>query len=183
MISGIQANTSLSAMTSTADVEHTSRHARMEKTMQPVADLLGMSASDLQQALQSGSTLADLAAKKGVSRSDLIAAITKGLEANKPEGAAAVEGTFNISQIANDIADGKGPRGPRGAEGAPPVGPPPGAARGFEELANKLGLSTDELRSKLQGGAHIKDIAAAQGVSSNDLLDTILTGIEHDSRL
>jgi hypothetical protein len=95
-------------------------HTRMEQSIAPVANLLGMSTSDLMNAVrQSGGSLADYAASKGVSRSDLIAAIKQGLQNNAPAGVQLSD--TQLTNLANRIANHK--------PGAHQHGPRPGRLR------------------------------------------------------
>jgi hypothetical protein len=81
--------------------------------MADVAKLLNMSSSDLRDALKSGSSLSDVAAKQGVSRDDLLKQIETDLK-NRPAGpgdtsaAAATSGAPDIAAVAAKIADTKG---------------------------------------------------------------------------
>ena len=99
-----------------AQVEpHHHRHHKPPE-MTNTAELLGMSTDDLEQARKSGQSLSDLAASKGVSKDDLVASITKDLQANEPGGAPQISDA-QLTQMATNIADGKRPQGPRPATG------------------------------------------------------------------
>lgn len=119
--------------------------------MTHTADLLGMSADELRDAQKSGATLTDLAAQNGVSKDDLVTSIASDLEANKPDGAPELSDD-QLTEMATNIADGKRPHGP----------PPPRAQQSgdraqvnLESLADKLGMSTDELLEQLTSGASV----------------------------
>ena len=57
-----------------------------------------------------------------------------------------------------------------------------GMRAGFgQEVADVLGLTTDELRTRLQGGESLADIAEAEGVDVQAVVDAIVA--EHDERL
>ena len=95
-------------------------HVERAELLAPVAGLLKLSEDQLRTKLRSGDTLAQIAKAQGVSRADLIAAITKALKAADTDLTDA-----RAAAIAGRIADGKGPRG--GRRGGPPFGgPPPG---------------------------------------------------------
>jgi hypothetical protein len=81
-----------------------------------VSSLLDMSADDTASAVRSGTSLTDLAASKGVSQEDLIAA----LKAGAPEE---LQGTAQLDSIVTDIATRTGSS--VGPGGPPPPGPPP----------------------------------------------------------
>jgi hypothetical protein len=128
--------------------------------MDATAGLLGMSSDELQQAQRSGTTLTELASQKGVSKDDLVASITKDLQANKPEGAAELDAT-QLTQMATNIADGVRPQGgPGGHGGHHHHGGQAGgdrAAQNLSALASALGTDTDTLLSKLQSGGDLTD--------------------------
>jgi hypothetical protein len=75
-------------------------------SLDATAKLLGMSTDELDQARASGTTLADLAAGKGVSKDALVASIAADLKANLPQGAAAPSDA-RLTQLATGIAEGK----------------------------------------------------------------------------
>ena len=92
---------------------------RMQQSMEPVAKALGTTTDALQQDLQSGKSLNDLASAKGVSQKDLLAAIEQGLQNNAPEGAPALSST-QLANLAARIASHQGRGGPGGVAGPPP---------------------------------------------------------------
>ena len=77
---------------------------RMQQGLAPVAKLFGMSTQQLMSAVQeSGGSLADYAASKGISSDSLLAAIKQGLQANAPDGAQLSDD--QLTNIANRIAN------------------------------------------------------------------------------
>ncbi|MEV8508321.1 hypothetical protein AB0368_26360 [Actinoplanes sp. NPDC051475] len=64
--------------------------------------------------------------------------------------------------------------------------PPPPAGRGERQnpmaaVAEKLGLSADDLKSQLKDGKSLEDVATAQGVSHDDLITAIKAGMPSDA--
>lgn len=58
--------------------------------------------------------------------------------------------------------------------------PPPKGANGRDPMAavaDKLGLSSEDLKSQLKDGKSLDDIATAQGVSHDDLITAIKSGM------
>lgn len=158
--------------------------------MQPVADLLGVSTTDLKSSLDSGQTLDQLAAAKGVSHDDLIAAIKAGLQDSTPQGvgsttaASGTTATFDLDALAEDIASGVRPQGPQG----PPPGPPPTGRNNNDQdalsaVSDLLDMTTDELVTSLTSGTSLRDLASAKGVSSDQLLDALSEGMVVDTRM
>ena len=80
--------------------------------MTDTAKLFGISTSQLDQDLQSGTTLSSLASQDGVSSSSPTSAIESDLQANAPQGAPAPSGD-QLQQMATNIANGRRPRAAR----------------------------------------------------------------------
>ena len=140
------------------------------------AALLGLSTSDLSDALRSGTTLAQLAQQKGVSSSDLLSSVEKDLQANAPAGAPTPT-SDQLQQFATDLINGTRHQhhhhqgfgaGGQGGAAASPLGAP-----SLANTASLLGLSSDDLSSALQSGATLGDLAQEKGVSSTDLLSSV----------
>jgi hypothetical protein len=119
----------------------------MQKAMEGTAKLLGLSTDDLQTQLKSGKTLDDLASDRDVSHDDLVASIEHGMKAAAPQGVQAPAG-IDPSQMAEDIAAGKGPGGP------PPgfCGAGGGQDDKLSTLASALATDVTSLLAQLQSG-------------------------------
>ena len=144
----------------------------MRQVMSGAASLLGLSDAELKSALHSGKTLGDLADAKGVSRDDLLKAVTAGVEqVGAPPGADGVD----AATIAQNIIDGKGPGG------GPPPGPPPSRGDGrdvqsrVDALTSALGMDQDDLFTALASGTSLSELSSQRGLSS-DRLRALLTG-------
>ena len=150
----------------------------MKQVMSGAASLLGMNDSELRKALQGGSTLGQLADAKGIAKDDLKAAVQKGLEqAGPPPGAE----TTDLSAIAQDIIDGKGPAGgppghrPHGKGGADDMG------SRLEHLTTALGMDQTAFFDALKSGATLKDIASQRGMSAMSLNSLLLGPVSVDT--
>src|SRR5438552_3714862 len=140
-----------------------------------VASYLGLTADDRLAQLKSGKTLAQIAATQGKSVSgleDVMYADAKThLDQAVADGklTAAQEQTMlaDLKSHLDDIVNSTGPAagGPRLVVGGPPFG---------AAAASYLGLSTDELRTQLQSGKSLAQIAAAQDKSVAGLEAAIL---------
>ena len=148
-------------------VSGTAHHGRFEKTLDAVADTLGMSSDDLKKALASGQSMTDIAKAKGVSKDDLVSTIASTLPTTARDGS-----TIDPTQMATRIADSTRP--------APP--PPPSSSgsaagsdsdlgKGIETLANALGVSSDDLLQRLTDGSGISDLLQANPDVSSQLSD------------
>lgn len=134
------------------------------------AQLLGMSANDLQMAMQSGTTLSQLAQQNGISQKDLISAISSDLQANAPAGAPQLSQS-QLTQMATNIAQGKHPHHHHhGFDSNGNNGSSTNGAAGFEALASALGMQGNDLLSALESGSSLSDIATQQGTSLQSVL-------------
>jgi hypothetical protein len=95
-------------------VNQTDFRTRMEQSMAPVAQLFGMTSDQLMSAVKaSGKSLADYASSKGISSSDLTAAIKQGLQSNAPSGVQLSDSQLtNLAQRIENHKPGDGPQGP-----------------------------------------------------------------------
>lgn len=156
------------------------------------ATALGMTTDELLTELRSGKTIAAVAEAKGVA----LGTVTKALvDAEKQEIADAVTAgrltqaqadqlLANVEQHATDIVNGTVPRpmdgmGP-GADCSGGTGPGPmglGRDTGDElaAAATALGLTTTELQTKLQAGSSLAEIATAEKVAVQTVIDALVT--------
>lgn len=112
----------------TGAVDRSAMRQRMDKVYNAVADKLGISADDLKTQLQSGKSLTEVAADKGMSKDDLLATIKEAIGTDTPPGT-------SVDDLATRIADRKGHH--HGHHGPPPVAP--------ADTTPKPGASTNEL--------------------------------------
>jgi hypothetical protein len=78
--------------------------------MTNTAKLFDISSSQLDQDVQSGTTLSSLASQDGVSSSSLVSAIESDLQANAPQGAQQLSSS-QLQGMATNIANGTAPAG------------------------------------------------------------------------
>lgn len=137
-----------------------------------VADLLGMSTDDLTAALRSGSSMSELADQRGISRDDLLAAINQGLQSSA-NGAAS--GGADTSTLAARIADRKGGGHHHHHSGGGSAASGSGIQQSVSDLAASLGISTDQLVQALQTG-----LAGTSGTSGYGVSSSLLQGLQFD---
>jgi len=155
---------------------------RMQQAMAPVAQLFGTTPDQLMQAVQeSGGTLADYAASKGISQTDLTAAIKQGLQSNAPNGTQLSD--TQLTNIADRIENHK-PHGHH-HHSAPPADPT--AASGATGDASAIKTDLEKLMADLKAagatGATDPTVAtnnstvptATNSASTNALLDLLST--------
>ncbi|MGZ4199788.1 MAG: hypothetical protein ACXVP1_06330, partial [Thermoleophilia bacterium] len=138
------------------------------------ATYLGLSESDLRTKLQAGDSLADVAKAQSKDVAGLQDAIVAAQKADLDKAVAAKKLTqsqaddilanlkSHIDNVANGTLRFRGPDGfgPRGGPGL--AGPHFGAGKQLAAAAQYLGLDESALRTKLENGQSLADIAKAQ---------------------
>lgn len=131
------------------------------------AEALGMSEDELRAALADGSSIAQVAEAQGVDVQTVIDALVAHaterldeLEASLPE---------RMSDLVNREGWGDGPG----------LGGPGGPGRhllgeGLDAAAEALGMTSDELRSALQDGSTLAEVAEASGVDVQTVIDALV---------
>lgn len=128
-----------------AAIDPDALRTRMQQSMAPVAKLFNMTPDQLKTALQqSGGTLASLAQAKGVSSSDLLAAIKQGVQSSAPNGAQLSD--TQLTNISNRIANHKHGQHHRGGR-ADASADPAAAATGASTMKTDLEKLIADLRA------------------------------------
>ncbi|MGA2928697.1 MAG: hypothetical protein ABSG43_22455 [Solirubrobacteraceae bacterium] len=136
--------------------------------MTNTARLLGVSASQLGEDLQSGATFSSLASQKGVSSGSLMRSIESDLQADAPQGVSALS-VSQLTRIATSIANGIPPadagRRPGGVSFSGGGGSSSGAAvqaqNNFSSLASTLGIDPGALLAQLTSGQDLSSLLSA----------------------
>ncbi|GAA4622932.1 hypothetical protein [Cellulomonas oligotrophica] len=150
------------------------------KHVEAAAEALGMSTDEVVEALEDGSSLADLAQEQGVAREDLVNALV----AAAPEDLRALDG---IEQMTEQLVD---------AEGLPgPAGPPPAGSSGvwgasltssqedaLASVADLVGVDASTLVDQLRSGTTLADLLSDAGVSLDDLAGALEDGFLIDTQ-
>ncbi|UKS26440.1 hypothetical protein LOZ80_33810 [Paenibacillus sp. HWE-109] len=150
------------------------------------ATILGVEQSVVQDAVKSGKTLAAFAVEKGLTEADyvakLVAAETTSINAEVTAGKLTQEQADKklsglsdrlTKQVESTRPEGgqEGRRGPGGHGG-------PGGFFGNPELVTSiLGITQDELRTELEAGKSLVDVATSKGISEDDLISKIKDGL------
>ncbi|MBD0382404.1 hypothetical protein [Paenibacillus sedimenti] len=156
------------------------------KLAEHAAAALGVEQSAVEEALKAGKTLSAFAQEKGVSEADLVqklvAAQTTAINAEVTAGKLTQE-------QADKMLSGLSDRVTKQVQSTGPVGGFDGGRRGGhggpggmrfgnpEVLTTILGITQDELRTQLQEGKSIAEIAAAKGISEDELINKIKDGM------
>jgi hypothetical protein len=140
-----------------------------------IADYLGLTQAELRTQLQSGKTLADVAKAQGKTvtgledaivadaQTHLDADVTAGKLTSAQAAAMLADLKSHVDDIVNNV--GPGPGGPGGGHGGP-----------FDQSAvtDYLGLTAAQLRTQLEAGKSLADVAKAQGKTVAGLEDAIV---------
>ena len=149
-----------------------------------VAGFLGISATDLQTALKSGQTLAQVAQAHGKSATDLKTfltnqlktrldqAVSSGKMTSQQETTALNNASSRFDKLINSNFQQVGGPGRPGMRG-----------RGFgvpylSTVAQTLGMQPADVRTELQSGKTLAQIAQEHGKTSNDLENAILASVK-----
>lgn len=104
----------------------------------------------------------------------MISSVTSGSTGVDPTLLAAFRSARAATSETRSGSDTDRARGPHGGPQGPPPGPPPEA---IDSAAEALGMSTDDVRSALEQGSTLADLAEQQGVSRDDLLAAVTEGL------
>lgn len=182
MTNTIGSSGSISSLIGTTAANATA--SREKGPFDAVSDVLGMSADEIASAVQSGSSLMDLAEQQGVSSDDLLDALEEGAPSDLKDRSDIRD---IVSKIANDKGGPHGPGGPGGPGGPPPGPPPSGVLSGnltddqsstLDALSDLLDVDEDELTETIQDGG-LADLLEEKGVDITELakaLETSLSG-------
>lgn len=136
------------------------------------AKALGVTADELRTELKAGKSLADVAKAEGVDKQKVIDALVAAAETRLDEAKAALP--ERIAGIVDGTITGGGPggmgdHGGRGGRGGP------GGGRHLTAAAEVLGMTEDALRTELQAGKSLADVAKAKGVDKQKVIDALVT--------
>ncbi len=140
-----------------------------------VAELIGIEVEDLRTQLREGASLADVATANGVETQTVIDFIvgerTERIETKVAEGDLTREEADEKLEGLEDgvtlrVEEGRqeGDRGPRSNRRA-----------AFSGVAEVIGVDAETLRTELAGGATVADVATANGVEVEAVVDVIVT--------
>ncbi|CAN5409954.1 hypothetical protein BH10ACT1_BH10ACT1_18800 [soil metagenome] len=129
------------------------------------AKALGVTEEELRSQLQDGKSLADVAKAEGVDKQKLIDALVTAGEKRLAEAKAALPD--RVAELVDGTFPAPGPGGGRG-------GPGKGRGQDLAVAAKTLGVTEDELRTQLQDGKSLADVAKAEGVDEQKLIDALV---------
>ena len=163
---------------------HGGRHGA---SLETAATAIGITAEELRTELEAGKSIADVATAKGVSVEKVVDALVAEVKAHLDEEVASgehtqaeadaklAEATTRITEMVQ--TDGlPAPKG--GGEGHGPGGHGMKGGKGLDAAATAIGITAEELRTELQAGKSIADVATAKGVS----VDTVIAAMVADMK-
>lgn len=145
--------------------DHPHRGVRMAEKLSIAAEALGVSEADLRTALEGGKTIAQVAQEQGVDVNTVIDALVADAQTNLRDRITAM---VNGERPAGGGQQGRGGRGGPGGRGGRAFAPDPQA------VADALGMTNDEVTAALQSGQTLAQIAAAQNVDVQDVIDAMV---------
>lgn len=168
---------------------HRMMHRAQGHLTEVLTETLGLSGSEIRESLADGKSLADIAADQGVALEDLKAAILDSAQERLDQAvldgkidqeradAVAARMAEGIDEHLNRTFDGerRGPFGHRhGANGQGMND----RGENVAELAEFLGLTTEEIREAREDGQTMAEIAAEQGISEEALVDFLVGQVQ-----
>lgn len=153
-----------------------------------LAGLIGITADQLREEQEAGKTVADIAEAHGVTRDALKTKLVAWLDEHKPAAPAdntdttaadsKKQSAWDSSAIADRILDnGPGPAGGHGREFGGSHGGF-GFAYDSAAVAKVLGVTEDELKTALESGKSIADVAADKGVAVDTIEQAIVNALK-----
>lgn len=157
--SGAQETTTSTA--AAADDEARPHGGPRREHLEAAATALGMTVDELRTALVAGQTIAEIATVQGVDVDTVIDAMVADASDELRE---------RITAFVNGEAPLGGPGG--GHHGGP------GSGARLDAVATALGMTEDELKAALQEGQSIAEIATAEGVDLQTVIDALVADAE-----
>jgi lambda repressor-like predicted transcriptional regulator len=186
-VTGVSGLSSLYALQKSSSIDTTQRASRSDGPAGPppaggsgktpghievAAEALGLSTDDVVEALEGGSSLAELAEQQGVSRDDLVAALVAGAPSE-------IAASGDVEEMVGNLVDQVGMGGPGGGR------PPQGSTGVLGEtltsdqqttldlLTSLLDTSSSSLVSSLRSGTSLASLLSGAGVSYDALAGAV----------
>jgi hypothetical protein len=168
---GVPGSSGAQETTTTADPvpadDEAVHHVRGGPQLDAAAEALGMTTDELQAELESGKTIADVAGERSVDLDTVIDAIVADV-------------TADVREHVTDMVNGELPEPSFGHGRGPGMGRGPGHGfgiafrAGLDTAAEAIGISEDDLRTALEGGQSVAQVAEANGVDAQTVIDTLV---------
>lgn len=159
---------STSSTTAADDAAPGGRFGHRGDSLALAAEALGMTAEELRAELAEGKSIAQVAEAEGVDLQTVIDALVADGTTRLEEAIAALPD--RVTEMVNRT--GWGERGPRGHDG--PRGHRGFRIHGLVGAAYAIGISAEELRTALQDGSTIAEVAEANDVDVDAVIDALV---------
>ena len=138
-----------------------------------VLKLLGVDDAAVRAAVDSGQTLAQFAATKGVSQADLVSTIVSALQASKPANAPSLTEAQLTEMVTQQVTHvrGQGDHGPRGGNDQV-------RTKVHAAIAGALGITTAQLKAAHQAGTTPAQLAQQKGVPTADVVSAVSSALK-----
>ena len=153
------------------------------RNSEAIAEALGMTTEEFHESRGAGQSIADIAAAQGVDISVVEQAILSDIQEHITAGVA--EGDIPQDEADAKLADAEERitemvnRVPGEGESDRESGPlQPRGPRSADTIAETLGLTVDELQAARAAGQSVADVAAAQGVDVDTVVQAIVDDVE-----
>ena len=134
-----------------------------------VLKLLGVDDAAVRAAVDSGKTLAQFAATKGVSQADLVSTIVTALQASKPANAPSLTAAQLTERVTQQVTHVRG-QGNNGAQ----RGNDQVRSKLHAAIASSLGITTAQLKSAREAGTTPAALAKQKGVAVADVVSAVI---------
>ncbi len=143
-------------------------HGHNPASKAAVLKLLGVDDAAVRAAIDSGQTLAQFAATKGVSQADLVSTIVRAIQASKPANVPGLTDAQLTKMVTQQVTQvrGQGDQGPR--RGNDQVRTKLHAA-----IADALGITTAQLKAAREAGTTPAALATQKGVPTADVVSAV----------
>jgi hypothetical protein len=168
-LSGAQDGTTDTTESATLDAGRPGPWAHRGESLATAATAIGISEEELRAALEDGQSIAQVAEAEGVDVQTVIDALVA--DATERLEAAIDELPDRMAEVVQ--REGLPDRGGRGGPGGP-GGPHGGRGEGLEAAAEAIGITTDELRTALMDGSSLAEVAAANDVDVQTVIDALV---------
>ena len=189
MASPVAAQTTVPNVSQVALLQH-GRGGRGAPQMAEVAKALGMTEAELKTELQTGKSVAEIATAKNVSLDTIVSAVItaqtdllkqavtdgKLTQAQADTMLANLKLTLPSRLQTKFVAGMERGRGTRDDQGGPGSRGDRGSQNGAQIaiVVKTLGITAEELRTELQAGKSVADVAAAKNVSISNIVDAVV---------
>jgi uncharacterized protein (DUF433 family) len=136
------------------------------------AKALGITVDELRTALEDGKSIAEVAKDKGVDKQKVIDAMVAAAEARLDEAKASLP--ERIAEMVDGTMPAGGPGGGHGGGPGGDHGPDGHRGAGLTAAATALGISEEDLRTALQDGKTIAEVAEEKGVDLQTVIDAMV---------